>query len=186
MSLLPRASGRQGCGWEQGETRYRGHFGSRYMLCLDKNAYKNFGQPLKSEVMENKNPRVRYSRGMGFLYRDFTVLLLLLLVAASDCWCCCYCYGCGCRFCCCCSCCNCCSNGCSNFCSYASAYAPAYAYNYVPTPAPTPMPAYSQHAATRSPAAAAAASSPAMTNPTTATPGRYTHSLRSSHSWFSP
>ena len=36
-----------------GGVGYRGHFGSRYTLCLAKNVEKN--------------------RGMGFLYRDFTV-----------------------------------------------------------------------------------------------------------------
>ena len=28
-----------------GETRYHGHFGSKYMLCLNKNATKNFSLP---------------------------------------------------------------------------------------------------------------------------------------------
>ena len=60
-----------------GEGRYAGHFGSRYVLRLDKNAIKNSSLPQllsqKIKAKENKNLRVGYSRGMGFLCKDFTV-----------------------------------------------------------------------------------------------------------------
>ena len=50
---LARGIGRQGWGGQRqagewlgaGENRYRGHVGSRFMLCLDRNAIKNSSLP---------------------------------------------------------------------------------------------------------------------------------------------